>query len=73
MGDTLLILYCLVDEFCKEFYPAWESPADEKRILKILQSNQGRENYHFLVGVDVASSMQTCSVANSINLLNSAV
>ena len=24
MDDTLLILYCLVDEFCKEFYPEWE-------------------------------------------------
>ena len=24
MDDTLVILYCLVDEFCKEFYPEWE-------------------------------------------------
>jgi hypothetical protein len=24
MGDTLLILCCVVDEFCKEFYPKWE-------------------------------------------------
>lgn len=26
-----------------------ESPSDVKRILKILESNQGNENYHFLV------------------------
>lgn len=24
MEDTLVTLFCLVDEFCKEFYPAWE-------------------------------------------------
>ena len=24
MEDTLIILFCIVDEFCKEFYPEWE-------------------------------------------------
>jgi hypothetical protein len=24
MEDTLVVLFCLVDEFCKEFYPEWE-------------------------------------------------
>lgn len=28
----------------------YESPADVKRILKTLESNQGTDNYHFLVG-----------------------
>jgi hypothetical protein len=29
MEDTLIVLYCIVDDFCKEFYPAWE-----KQLLK---------------------------------------
>jgi hypothetical protein len=24
MEDTLITLFCIVDEFCKEFYPEWE-------------------------------------------------
>ena len=24
MEDTLIILFCIVDEFCNEFYPEWE-------------------------------------------------
>ena len=24
MEDTLISLYCVVDQFCKEFYPQWE-------------------------------------------------
>lgn len=28
-----------------------ESPADVKRIIKTLESNQGTENYHFLVEI----------------------
>lgn len=24
MEDTLIVLYCIVDSFCKEFYPEWE-------------------------------------------------
>jgi hypothetical protein len=27
--DTLIVLYCIVDSFCKEFYPEWE-----KQLLK---------------------------------------
>ncbi|MCD6040201.1 MAG: hypothetical protein K0S27_1601, partial [Gammaproteobacteria bacterium] len=29
MEDTLIVLYCIVDSFCKEFYPEWE-----KQLLK---------------------------------------
>ncbi len=25
MEDNLTVLYCVVDNFCKAFYPAWES------------------------------------------------
>jgi hypothetical protein len=25
MEDTLIILFCIVDEFCQEFYPEWEN------------------------------------------------
>ena len=34
-----------------------ESPADVKRIIKTLESNQGTENYHFLVGGSVPSQL----------------
>ena len=32
-----------------------ESPADVKRILKTLQSNQSIENYHFVIGSEECS------------------
>ena len=34
MEDTLVILYCLVDEFCKEFYPQWEKTLLAQGLIK---------------------------------------
>jgi len=41
MDDTLLILYCLVDEFCKEFYPEWEKTL----IAKARLNDAGLQNF----------------------------
>ena len=34
-----------------------ESPADVKRIIKTLESNQGTDNYHFLVGESLPNQL----------------
>jgi hypothetical protein len=34
MEDTLLTLYCLVDEFCKDFYPEWEKTLISQGVIK---------------------------------------
>ena len=34
MEDTLIALYCIVDEFVKEFYPEWEKSLLEQGIKK---------------------------------------
>jgi hypothetical protein len=34
MNDTLLILFCLVDDFCKEFCPEWEKTLLAQKIKK---------------------------------------
>ena len=34
MDDTLVILYCLVDEFCKRFYPEWEKTLIAQGTIK---------------------------------------
>src|SRR5262245_31659915 len=34
MDDTLVILFCLVDDYCQEFYPKWEKTLIEQQIKK---------------------------------------
>ena len=34
MDDTLIILFCIVDEFCKEFYPEWEKTLIAQGVIK---------------------------------------
>ncbi len=34
MEGTLLVLYCLVDEFCRDFLPQWESPLFQGGLKK---------------------------------------
>jgi hypothetical protein len=34
MEDTLITLFCIVDEFCKEFYPEWEKMLVKQGIKK---------------------------------------
>lgn len=34
MEDTLLMLFCVVDDFCKEFYPEWEKNLITQRLKK---------------------------------------
>jgi len=34
MADTLITLFCVVDEFCKEFYPEWEKSLITQGIKK---------------------------------------
>lgn len=40
MENTLVELYCLVDEFCKEFIPAWKKHLIEYRLLKRNRKNE---------------------------------
>lgn len=40
MEDTLTALYCVVDEFMKEFYPAWEASLLEQGMKKRRRSSQ---------------------------------
>lgn len=40
MEDTLITLFCLVDDFCKEFYPHWEKRLLEGRIKKRQRKTQ---------------------------------
>jgi hypothetical protein len=40
MEDTLLILYCVVDEFCREFMPLWEKHLLSHRLKKRLRRNE---------------------------------
>ncbi|MCD6039812.1 MAG: hypothetical protein K0S27_1212 [Gammaproteobacteria bacterium] len=37
MEDTLIVLYCIVDNFCKEFYPDWE----KQLLLQGLKKKEG--------------------------------
>lgn len=34
MENTLIELYCLVDEFCKKFVPAWKKHLVENQLIK---------------------------------------
>jgi Transposase DDE domain len=34
MDDTLVFLFCLVDDYCREFYPKWEKTLIEQKIKK---------------------------------------
>src|SRR3990167_7870111 len=40
MEDTLIILFCIVDEFCKEFYPEWEKTLLIRGVRKRCRPSQ---------------------------------
>ena len=40
MDDTLVILFCIVDEFCKEFYPEWEKTLLTQGVIKRLRPSK---------------------------------
>ena len=40
MDDTLVILFCIVDEFCKEFYPKWQKTLLTQGVIKRLRPSK---------------------------------
>jgi len=51
MEDTLITLFCVVDEFCKEFYPEWEKSLIIHGLKKRRTPSRYRSVWNFRVNI----------------------